>query len=189
MKISTNGRIIELDDMVNNDILGGVFRNFAGEKRVGKSGKFAGRVVNEEGRRNFNICIPDDALDYFKSIGANIGEYGGNSDDGEPPIHYFKVNVRMDSKIPPHLYMISSTGRMTEMPESSLAKLDGMNFEYAHMTINTSFKYDSPTFYLQSAEFKPHFDPITEKFNMQMEINEIEPTIPEDETDEEIPFA
>jgi hypothetical protein len=79
--------------------------------------------------------------------------------------------------------MLSSTGRMNEMDVNSYAKLDGMNIEYAHMTINTSFKYDAPAFYLQSAEFKPHYDPITEKFQMQMEINDVEPTIPD-----EMPF-
>ena len=183
MDIKTNGRLIEIDNMTNSDILGGTFRNFTGEKRIAKNGKYAGRIVNDEGKRNFNIKIPDDAMEYFMSIGANIGEFGGNPDEGEPPVHYFKVNVKTDSNIPPHLYMLSSTGKMNEMDVKSYAKLDGMNIEYAHMTINTSFKYDSPAFYLQSAEFKPQYDPITEKFQMQMEINDVEPTIPD-----EMPF-
>ena len=186
MKITTYDRSLYITDMVNRDILPATFRNFAGEKRVGKSGKNAGRVVNDEGKRNFNIRIPDEYMDYFMSIGANIGEWGGNEEEGEPPVHYFKVNVNTTtSKVPPTIYTIQTSGKMKEMPESSYAKIDGMNIDFAEMTINISFKYDTPSFYLSSASFKPHLDPITEKYNLQLEEGDIEPTIP-DET--ELPF-
>lgn len=185
MKISTSDRSLEITEMVNEDILGSVFRNFAGEKRVGKSGKWAGRVVNDEGKRNFNIRIPDEYMDYFMSIGTNIGEWGGNPEEGEPPIHYFKVNVNtLTAKTPPVIYMENTAGKMNELPVTSYAKLDGMNIESAKMIINISFKYDAPAFYLDSAIVKPHLNSIREKFLMQAEMDDLEPTIPEDE----IPF-
>lgn len=190
MNIETNGKLVIFNDMTYEDMLGGSFKNFAGEKRVCKNGPYAGKTMNKEGERNFCIIIPDDAIGFFQQNNIKIGEFGGNPDEGEPPIHYVKVNVNFKVSAnfkgePPQIYLIKSTGRMEPMPESSVAKIDGMNVEYARVVTRMWTGTERTSLWLQSGEFKPQYDPITEKYNMQMELNGLDPTIPE----EEIPFG
>lgn len=179
MKVTIEGnRNLYIDGAKNNDILGGNFRNFRGEKKVHN-----GRVVNDEGTRNFNIAFEGDAAQALADMGVNVKVLPGR-DDSEGDLKYAKVNVKLGSKFPPNLYMVSG-GKMKELTDSQLMLLDMARFENVDLVIRLySPEPGKMTMYLQKAYFTIEEDPISAKYR-----NYIPEAYDNDSDDEEIiPF-
>ena len=165
-----------------NDILPGNFRNFRGEKRKSNSGT----IVNDEGKRNFNLSLnlPLDALDDLTSFGLKIKELPANEEYGDEPLRFVKVNVAYGGKVPPELYLVSG-GRMKELTQGELGLLDGARFSNVDLVIRTYHRdEDSCTLYLQKGYFTIEQDPISAKY-ANLNLDEV---IGVSGDDEEIPF-
>lgn len=92
------------------------FRNFAGN---------AGQY-NAAGQRNFHIVLtPQQAME-LKEQGFNVKERPPR-EEGDLPFYHLKVNVKMDSNIPPKIFVVTSKGRR-QLTEDMLAMLDWADF-------------------------------------------------------------
>ena len=169
------------------DILPGSFRNFRGEKRKDKKGK----VVNDEGKRNFNLALdlPTEALDDLASTGINIKELAPKDEEyGDQPLRFVKVNVAMDGKYPPNLYLVSGKN-MKELTENELALLDASRFSNVDLVIRTYHRDESTTtLYLQKGYFTIEQDPISAKYS-NLEMSDFDVKAPgSDDCADELPF-
>lgn len=182
LTIEKSGRAetLMIEGASQSDILAGNFRNFRGEKRKSPSGK----IVNDEGKRNFNLALnfPTEVLDDLVATGLNIKEIGPKDDEyGDEPLRFVKVNVAFGGQYPPSLYLVSGN-RMKELSESDLALLDGAKFTNVDLIIRTYHKdEDSTTLYLQKGYFTIEQDPISAKYsNLEIAADEFE--------DNDLPF-
>jgi hypothetical protein len=145
------------------DILPGNFRNFRGEKRKSREGK----IVNDEGVRNFNLALnlPTEALDDLASLGLNIKELAPKDEEyGDQPLRFAKVNVAYGGKFPPEMYLVSN-GKMKELTQNELGLLDGARFSNVDLIVRTYHKDEnSCTLYLQKGYFTIELDPISAKY-------------------------
>ena len=186
MKVTMNGRDVIIENATNENILGGSFRNFAGIER---KDPHTGRVVNSAGRRNFNLMIPDKYLDIFKENGANIKEFGGNPDEGEPPIHFCKINVNTStSSKPPKIFIVKKNKSLEELPVDSYGQIDGMYIENCDMVLNFYHKYDPASIYLNGMYITQKLDALSEKYAAMMEALGADPNASDPDEDEEAPF-
>jgi hypothetical protein len=175
MKITLNNNDLYIEGATNENILGGTFRNFSGNER---KDPHTGKIVNSKGKRSFNLRIDEEHLQLFQDLGCNIKMYGGNSEDGEPPIYFVKVNVNTEtSKKPPKIQLMKTNNKLEELSVQSYSMIDGMFIENADMLISLYRKYDSPSLYLNIAVLRQHLDPISEKYSNMMEENEIDPNV------------
>ena len=174
----TNTKRLLIYGADNSIILGKKFRNFAGEER---RDAHTGQIVNSKGNRNFNLRIPEEYLEFFQGLKCRIKEYGGNPEEGEAPLRYVKVNVNIDSNIPPSLRMIKSNNRVDpdDMAVDQYKNLDKIHIAYADLTIgmSTSVRDGMTSLWLNVGRFKQYVDPITEKWDSQMMDEGIEPNI------------
>lgn len=186
MKVTMNGRDLIIENATNENILGGSFRNFAGIER---KDPHTGRVVNSAGRRNFNLMIPDEYLDLFRQNGANIKEFGGNPDEGEPPIHFCKINLNVTtSSKPPKIFIVKKNKSLEELPVDSYAQIDGMYIENCDMVLNFYHKYDPASIYLNGMYITQKLDALSEKYAAMMEALGADPNASDPDEDEEAPF-
>jgi hypothetical protein len=119
------------------------FRNFAGA-----AGNF-----NAAGKRNFHLLLPPDVAAALEAEGFNV-KYLKPREEGEIPQAHLKINVNMDSNIPPKIFVITSKGRR-QFTEDMLAMLDWADFAKIDL-IFSKYKRDWPdgrttvTAYLQT---------------------------------------
>ena len=162
----------------NTIIMGKSFRNFEG---VEKRNPNTGTVVNSKGNRNFNLRIPDEYLDLFQSLNCRIKEYGGNPEEGEEPLRYVKVNVNVDSNIPPSLRWINSNGEVanTDLPVDQYKNIDKAFISYANLSIGmfSSPRDGMTSLYLNVGRFKQYVDPVTDMWDSRMQAEGVEPNI------------
>lgn len=162
----------------NTIIMGKKFRNFTGEERRNPE---THEIVNSRGNRNFNLRITDEYLDFFRELKCRIKEYGGNPEEGEAPLRYVKVNVNVDSQIPPDIRIIKSNNTIepTGMPVDQYKNIDKMFIIYADLTIgmSTSAKDGMTSLWLNVGRIKQYVDPITDKWDSRMEEEGVEPNI------------
>ena len=146
-----------VESATQDDILGGSFRNFRGEKR-----KF-----NDAGKRNFNLKLdlPVEALDDLAATGLNIKELAPRDEEyGDEPLRFVKVNVAYGGQRPPQIFLVNGK-KMKELNESELALLDGARFTNVDLVIRTYHKDEnSTTLYLQKGYFTIEQDPISAKY-------------------------
>ena len=176
MKLYLDRGNIMIEGATQKDILGGSFRNFRGEKR-----KVNNQIVNDAGKRNFNLVIPDEYIDLLYNMHCHIKELAPRDDDGEAPLRFVKVNVAF-GKYPPELYLCTNINKK-ELLEGELGLLDGALFENVDMIIRP-YNNDSGkcSLYLSKGYFTIKSDPITAKYdNLSMLVNDTE-------DDEEVPF-
>lgn len=150
-------------------VLGGSYRNFAGEKRQ----------YNDAGKRNFNVIIEPENIEELERCGVRI-KYFPKSEEDDPsaiPTAFAKVNISYDSKNPPYIERVTDKWRQEIKPEK-LYTLDGATFENVDLVINI---YKTGTLWLQDGHFKLVEDPITSKY-------EDIPLLSDDPDDEEAPF-
>lgn len=183
LTVEKTGRVetLMVEAADQNDILGGNFRNFRGEKRKSPSGT----IVNDEGKRNFNLGLnlPVEALDELAGIGLKIKEIPPKDDEyGDEPLRFVKVNVAYGGQRPPQLFLVSGN-KMKELNESELILLDTARFSNVDLVIRTYHKDEnSTTLYLQKGYFTIEQDPISAKYaNMEFSADEDEEELPFDE--------
>lgn len=176
MKLYLDRGNIMIEGATQKDILGGSFRNFRGEKR-----KVNNQIVNDAGKRNFNLVIPDEYIDLLYNMHCHIKELAPRDDDGEAPLRFVKVNVAF-GKYPPHLYLCTKRNKK-ELLEDELGLLDGAIFSNVDMVIRTYHKDEnSCSLYLNTGFFTIKTDPITSKYEDLMTLGN------DAEDDEEVPF-
>ena len=153
-----------IEGATQNDILAGNFRNFRGEKRKTPSGT----IVNDEGKRNFNLALnlPVEALDELAATGLKIKEIAPRDDGeyGDEPLRFVKVNVAFGGQYPPNLYLVSGK-KPKELTENELALLDAARFTNVDLVIRLYHKDEnSTTLYLNKGYFTIEQDPISAKY-------------------------
>lgn len=94
-----------------------MFRNFSG-----LPGQY-----NAAGQRNFHLLLPPDIAAGLEQGGFNI-KYLKPREEGDIPQAHIKVNVKMDSNIPPKIYVVTSKGKR-QLTEDMLSMLDWADFE------------------------------------------------------------
>lgn len=166
---------ILIEGATQENILGGVWRNFRGEKRK----------YNDAGKRNFNIALnlSEDEIEKLTATGLKIKERAPKDEEyGDKPLQYVKVNVALEGKFPPNLYLVRGR-RMHELAEGELGLLDGARFTNVDLVIRTYHRdEDTCTLYLQKGYFTIEQDPIAAKYeNMYLDSDEVD-------EEEELPF-
>ena len=89
-----------------------IFRNFEG-----RQAKF-----NAAGKRNFCLILTDEEAESMSRDGWNVKSTTPKRED-DPIRHYIKVNVNMDSRIPPKIYLIAGR-RKTLLTADTVKELD-----------------------------------------------------------------
>lgn len=119
------------------------FRNFGG----------APGQYNAAGQRNFHIVLPEDVAQDLIADGFNVKSRPPR-EEGDSPFYHLKVNVKMDSKIPPKIFIVTSKGRR-QLTEDMMGMLDWADFANIDL-IFSRYKRDWPdgrttvTAYLQT---------------------------------------
>lgn len=119
------------------------FRNFAG----------APGQYNAAGQRNFHIVLPEEVAQALMEDGFNVKSRPPR-EEGDAPFYHLKVNVKMDSKIPPKIFIVTSKGRR-QLTEDMMQMLDWADFANIDL-IFSRYKRDWPdgrttvTAYLQT---------------------------------------
>lgn len=108
-------------------------------------------------RRNFNIVIPtEDQANYLDSIGVTVRQTHPNPNrvyDGEfRPTFFTRVTVNMDSKWPPHIYLIAPDGTCTELDASSISQLDFIRVKNVCCQAKLVEKKNQPGFFTLYAD-------------------------------------
>lgn len=120
-----------------------MFRNFEG-----KPGQF-----NAAGQRNFHVLLTPEIEQVLVADGFNV-KYLKPREEGDTPQAHLKVNVKMDSNIPPKIYIVTSKGRR-QLTEDMLSMVDWADFANVDL-IFSRYKRDWPdgrttvTAYLQT---------------------------------------
>lgn len=120
-----------------------MFRNFEG-----KPGQF-----NAAGQRNFHVLLTPELEQALVADGFNV-KYLKPREEGDIPQAHLKVNVKMDSKIPPKIFIVTSKGRR-QLTEDMLQMVDWADFAKIDL-IFSRYKRDWPdgrttvTAYLQT---------------------------------------
>ena len=120
-----------------------MFRNFEG-----KPGQF-----NAAGQRNFHVLLTQELEQALVADGFNV-KYLKPREEGETPQAHLKINVKMDSNIPPKIFIVTSKGRR-QLTEDMLQMVDWADFANIDL-IFSRYKRDWPdgrttvTAYLQT---------------------------------------
>lgn len=93
-----------------------MFRNFEG-----KPGQF-----NAAGQRNFHVLLPPDVAQALQDDQFNV-KFLKPREEGDVPQAHLKVNVKMDSNIPPKIFIVTSKGRR-QLTEDMLSMVDWADF-------------------------------------------------------------
>lgn len=159
MKMYLDGRNLMIEGASQQDILGGSFRNFRGEKRR----------FNDEGKRNFNLVVPEEYLGLLSDMKCNIKELAAKDEDGEDPLRFIKINVAF-GQYPPHLYLCSKRNKK-ELLQDELGLLDGAIFDNVDMILRTYHRDEnSCSLYLNNGFFTIKTDPITAKYESLVDV-------------------
>lgn len=120
-----------------------MFRNFEG-----KPGQF-----NAAGQRNFHVLLTQELEQALVADGFNV-KYLKPREEGDTPQAHLKINVKMDSNIPPKIFIVTSKGRR-QLTEDMLQMVDWADFANIDL-IFSRYKRDWPdgrttvTAYLQT---------------------------------------
>lgn len=95
-------------------------RNFGGRERKNQNGK----IVNNEGKRNFLLELDADAYEDFRDKNWNVGCFAARNENEEPR-YFLRVNVSW-YKVAPTIHMISE-GNDTLLDEAHVHLLDSVN--------------------------------------------------------------
>lgn len=108
-------------------VMGGKFRNFAGEARQ----------YNNEGVRNFCVVIEDEDLAQQLLEDTWDIRVLAPREEGDRPLHYLPIEISYKSKSrPPKVVMVTERGKKTELDQESLSTLDYAEIISADLTIN-----------------------------------------------------
>lgn len=162
MEVTLEGsRNMFVDRASNMEVLPAKWRNFKGEKRTNPKN---GKIINDEGVRNFNLQLSDDVAQALADIGAGVKVLEPRTEE-EDPLKFVKVNVKTDGKFPPTLYFVSDNKTLTEIPVSQYNILDMAVFESVDLVINLYHSEEGKTtLYLSKGYFTLKEDRISAKY-------------------------
>lgn len=122
----------------NVEIRSGSWKNFSGEKTD----------FNDAGKRNFCAFLSQAQADELISYGVNV-KVRPPREDGDEPLYYVKVNVNLNSKWPPKIYICTkgSDGNVNENQLSSddVGSLDSLDIQSANLILNLN-ETDNPRY-------------------------------------------
>lgn len=136
-----------------------MFRNFEG-----RAAKF-----NAPGKRNFCLILNEEDVETFRKEGWNVKETKPKNED-DPIRHYVKINVNMESKNPPKIYMIANR-RKTLLTEKTVKELDYAEIQHIDAVISPyPWKNDDGSFggisgYLQTLYVEIVQDRFADRYN------------------------
>lgn len=108
-----------------------MFRNFEG-----KPGQF-----NAAGQRNFHVLLTPEMEQVLLADGFNV-KYLKQREEDEVPQGHLKINVKMDSNIPPKIFIVTSKGRR-QLTVDMLQMVDWADFANIDL-IFSRYKRDWP---------------------------------------------
>lgn len=153
------------------------FRNFEG-----KPGQY-----NAAGQRNFHIVLPEDVAQALMEDGFNV-KVRPPRNEGDDPFYHLKVNVKMDSNVPPKIYIVTSKGRR-QLEADMLQMLDWADFANVDL-IFSRYKRDWPdgrttvTAYLQTFFGKIREDELELRYADVPELESAQNTLVFEQVDE-----
>lgn len=144
MAISRN--LLEIE---NAQIL---FKNFSGREKTAMV-RGSQRVVNEEGKRNFNVVLDPEKSDIYwngekvtnPDFGQELANLGFNvsvkpgKEEGEGPQYRLPVHVAFD-QIAPEIYLVTGHNKV-KLDDQSIACLDTADIVSADLSINNGRSY------------------------------------------------
>lgn len=132
-----------------------IFRNFAGEERL----------YNNAGQRNFSVALDEETALKLMEQGWNVKAGKEPTDEGGERLYHLKVNVKMNGKNPPKLFVITkSKNSRTPLDEDTAMVLDYAEFDRVDLLIRP-YNWDvqgkqGVSAYLKTGAFVLHEDEI-----------------------------
>lgn len=140
-----------------------MWRNLRGEKKQ----------FNEAGKRNFAIPLGEDLALELADIGWNVRMKEKANDEGKlEKLYHLSVNVKMDGKNPPRIFMITmgpdGEPRRTSLDEDTIGLLDFAEFDNVDVIVRP-YNYDfngkkGVTHYLKTLFATLHVDDLEKKY-------------------------
>lgn len=136
-----------------------IFKNFAGRERP---------PYNPAGYRNFCVVLDDkDLIDQLTDDGWNVKSRAPRDEEGEP-LFYLPVKIGYNVR-PPHVVMVSASGKQTELDEEGLDILDEVDIAYADIAVNP-YNWEmrgnrGVSAYLKTGYFQLEKIPFAEKYS------------------------
>lgn len=140
-----------------------IWRNFQGEKKM----------YNDEGKRNFAIPLDEDIALDLKHLGWNVKGKERINDEGKTEtLYHLGVTVKLDSKIPPTLFVIAMGAdqklKKTQLDEFTVGLIDYAQFDNVDVILRP-FNYDfngkqGVTCYLKTFFGVLHQDDLEKKY-------------------------
>lgn len=164
-----------IDDAPNVEILGGVWRNFAGVKTK----------YSAQGKRFFNLRLTDDQAEHFKELGANV-KWREPKDENYDGFWYMKVGISEadNEDFRSYIYIIDDKGRKSLKEGDALAHLDRMRFLASDMSLRRYY-YSEDTDEFSYFVRRAYLKPVVTLSEMEKAYEQNFVTV---EEDEEIPF-
>jgi hypothetical protein len=106
------------------------WKNFEGREKSNN-----GKIINNEGQRNFCVYIPEDDAEAMAADGWNI-KYSKPREDGDVPRPYLQVAVRYGA-YPPKIYKVTSRNK-TLLSEDVVGDLDRDEITHVDLIMNGS---------------------------------------------------
>lgn len=132
-----------------------IFRNFAGEERL----------YNNAGQRNFSVALDEETALALMKEGWNVKAGKEPTEEGMERLYHLKVNVKMNSKNPPKLFVVSKSKNIrTLLDETTAMVLDYAEFDRIDLLIRP-YNWDvqgkqGVSAYLKTGGFVLHEDDI-----------------------------
>lgn len=121
------------------------FKNLSGREVRNK-----GRVINEEGKRNFSLIINQEQADILRRMGVNVKTYIPEDPEREPE-YSIKVNATYTDRSTTEIYMVTRK-KKTLLSADSVGTLDSAEIANVDMIVRL-WMYDPETM-LQSVYVK-----------------------------------
>lgn len=129
-----------------------LFKNFSGREKTALV-RGSQRVVNEEGKKNFNVLLDPEKSDIYwngekvtnPDFGQELANLGFNvsvrpgKEDGEPAQYRLPVHIAFDT-ITPEIYLVTGNHKV-QLDNDSIGCLDGADIISADLSINNGRSY------------------------------------------------
>lgn len=134
-----------------------IFRNFSGEKDA----------FNAEGKRNFHVVLDEAQAEELRELGVNV-KIRQPREEGDLPTYHAKVNVSMESKFPPKVWLITGTEgeyNKVQLDSETIDCLDAAEFENVDLILEQyEYKPGQVSLYLKSGYFVIRQDSFASKY-------------------------
>ena len=135
------------------------YKNFRGEER-----KQGGRIMNQAGKRNFNIILNEEQYEDLKAKGWQVRENETSNGDTE---YLIKVNVSYGGRPPMIKLVPTDNSKPISITEASVGSLDMLDIVNAEVVIRPYNWDDTGRYgaaaYLRSMKLDIYVDPLEAK--------------------------